>query len=286
MSKGLHDLRMWRNQKADGGWPSKTPAKVKDSGNEVMDSLSKLTKKHHTGRMTRCDWLDRLTFREIELIYEREKRTSNYMYLMIEFPRMEYHDVEVRHFQQHSLKLIWDIKTVYLVMNCLATFIAVHSRVLREGRRRHCGQANSVWIHRSERRRDATGEPGGRKAPQAGAKRAQRFDGSGSETWRGDTRPAARNRRISPDEDSGFRGAGSCLALSLLPVEPEKSSHQVSQVCHLDVDVRGSPSSGLDVALGTYRSWGCARTAWARLHARYRQKIRHFPSSARHWRGT
>ena len=93
--KGLHDLRVWRNQPADGNIPSKTPSKVKDCGNEVMDSLSKLTKRHHTGRMPQSDWLDRLTFREIELINEREKRTSNYMYLMVEFPRLEYHGVEV-----------------------------------------------------------------------------------------------------------------------------------------------------------------------------------------------
>ena len=89
-------MRIWRNQVADGNLPSKTPAKVKDSGNEVMESLSKLTKRHHTGRIPQSDWLDRLTFREIELINEREKRTSNYMYLMVEFPRLEYHGVEVK----------------------------------------------------------------------------------------------------------------------------------------------------------------------------------------------
>lgn len=91
-------MRIWRNQIADGNLPSKTPAKVKDSGNEVMESLSKLTKRHHTGRIPQSDWLDRLTFREIELINEREKRTSNYMYLMVEFPRLEYHGVEVNYF--------------------------------------------------------------------------------------------------------------------------------------------------------------------------------------------
>lgn len=32
------------------------------------------------------DWLDRLTFRELELINENEKRSSNYLYLMVEFP--------------------------------------------------------------------------------------------------------------------------------------------------------------------------------------------------------
>lgn len=34
------------------------------------------------------DWLDRLTFREIEHINEREKRNSDYLYLMIEFPTL------------------------------------------------------------------------------------------------------------------------------------------------------------------------------------------------------
>lgn len=32
------------------------------------------------------DWLDRLTFRELEMINEKEKRSSDYLYLMIEFP--------------------------------------------------------------------------------------------------------------------------------------------------------------------------------------------------------
>lgn len=34
------------------------------------------------------DWLDRLTFRELELINEKEKRSSDYLYLMIEFPSL------------------------------------------------------------------------------------------------------------------------------------------------------------------------------------------------------
>jgi phosphatidylinositol 3-kinase len=39
--------------------------------------------------MTKVDWLDRLTFREIEMINEREKRSSSYLYLMVEFPVVE-----------------------------------------------------------------------------------------------------------------------------------------------------------------------------------------------------
>lgn len=38
--------------------------------------------------MLKVDWLDRLTFREIEVINEQQKRESNFLYLMIEFPRI------------------------------------------------------------------------------------------------------------------------------------------------------------------------------------------------------
>lgn len=34
------------------------------------------------------DWLDRLTFREIEMINEKEKKSSEYLYLMVEFPKI------------------------------------------------------------------------------------------------------------------------------------------------------------------------------------------------------
>lgn len=49
-------------------------------------SFLQLTKKHKEGRIEKVDWLDRLTFREIEQISERQKRVSRQMYLMIEFP--------------------------------------------------------------------------------------------------------------------------------------------------------------------------------------------------------
>lgn len=37
----------------------------------------------------KVDWLDRLTFREIEMINESEKRNSEYLYLMIEFSTVQ-----------------------------------------------------------------------------------------------------------------------------------------------------------------------------------------------------
>ncbi|KAM3936808.1 synaptopodin-2-like [Leptodactylus fuscus] len=58
------------------------------------DQMAKLTKAHQEGHMVKVDWLDRLTFREIEMSNEREKHSSNFMYPMIEFPRVKKGDQE------------------------------------------------------------------------------------------------------------------------------------------------------------------------------------------------
>ncbi|KAJ7385245.1 Phosphatidylinositol 3-kinase catalytic subunit type 3 [Desmophyllum pertusum] len=54
--------------------------------------------------MLKVDWLDRLTFREIEMVNEREKRNSNFMFLMIKFPRVHYDGLEyaVVHFEKDA----------------------------------------------------------------------------------------------------------------------------------------------------------------------------------------
>ncbi|XP_063383010.1 phosphatidylinositol 3-kinase catalytic subunit type 3 isoform X1 [Cydia fagiglandana] len=82
LRQGMFDLRVWPG--VEGG--EKTPGKAPDRGKEQMQRLAKLAKKHRNGHMPKVDWLDRLTFREIEMINEKEKRGSDYMYLMIEFP--------------------------------------------------------------------------------------------------------------------------------------------------------------------------------------------------------
>nr|XP_022907731.1 phosphatidylinositol 3-kinase catalytic subunit type 3 isoform X2 [Onthophagus taurus] len=83
--RGSIDLRVWRGRSADGNDPSVTPGKdinVSEEGKR----LAKLKKKYQTGRISEITWLDRLTFRELEIINERDKRQSNCMYLLIEFP--------------------------------------------------------------------------------------------------------------------------------------------------------------------------------------------------------
>lgn len=64
----MHDLKVWPNQEADGSITTKTPGKL--VGEDMMAKLAKLTKKHHKGKMQKVDWLDRLTFRELEMINE------------------------------------------------------------------------------------------------------------------------------------------------------------------------------------------------------------------------
>ncbi|CAG2197387.1 PIK3C3 [Mytilus edulis] len=91
--KGMIDLKVWPNVEADPQNHSTTPGKTKDT-NDQMSRLAKLSKKHRDGHMVKVDWLDRLTFREIELINEKQKRDSNFMYLMIEFPYVHYNDLQ------------------------------------------------------------------------------------------------------------------------------------------------------------------------------------------------
>ncbi|XP_038646702.1 phosphatidylinositol 3-kinase catalytic subunit type 3 [Scyliorhinus canicula] len=93
--QGMHDLKVWPNVEADGAEPTQTAGRTSSNVSEdQMSRLAKLTKAHRQGHMVKVDWLDRLTFREIEMINESEKRSSNFMYLMVEFPRVKSEDKE------------------------------------------------------------------------------------------------------------------------------------------------------------------------------------------------
>ncbi|TRY87681.1 hypothetical protein DNTS_013624 [Danionella cerebrum] len=96
--QGMHDLKVWPGVEGDGSEPTSTPGRTSNTLAEDqmgrlakgpdLEMLSDLTKAHRQGHMVKVDWLDRLTFREIEMINESEKRSSNFMYLMVEFPRV------------------------------------------------------------------------------------------------------------------------------------------------------------------------------------------------------
>lgn len=90
--QGMFDLRVWPNEEADGNHQTKTPGKGKDNKKHQMQRLAKLAKKYRNGQIHKVDWLDRLTFREIEKINDKEKKESDYLYLMIEFPEILFND--------------------------------------------------------------------------------------------------------------------------------------------------------------------------------------------------
>ena len=93
LRRGIHDLRVWLGKEADGTLNCATPGEIDDKESEMM-RLSQLVKKHRKGRMMRVDWLDRLTYREIEVINEREKRNTKCMYLTIEFAAFHFDNIE------------------------------------------------------------------------------------------------------------------------------------------------------------------------------------------------
>jgi phosphatidylinositol 3-kinase len=84
--QGMFDLRVWPNVEADGNESTTTPGKGKDDDKNQMQRLAKLVKKHPNGQIQKMDWLDRLTFPEISRINEQEKKQSDNLFLMIEFP--------------------------------------------------------------------------------------------------------------------------------------------------------------------------------------------------------
>ena len=96
LRRGIHDLRVWSDVVADGSLKNFTPGEIEDNieMQSEMTRLSKLVQKHRKGRMMTVDWLDRLTYREIEVINEQEKRSSKCMFLTVEFPKFHYEGFE------------------------------------------------------------------------------------------------------------------------------------------------------------------------------------------------
>ena len=69
-----------------------------ESAGESCDDysrLAELSKKYHEGKIVTSDWLDRITFAEIERISQRDKSASARMYLNIEFPHIMDKDLPI-----------------------------------------------------------------------------------------------------------------------------------------------------------------------------------------------
>ncbi|XP_034498094.1 phosphatidylinositol 3-kinase catalytic subunit type 3 [Ailuropoda melanoleuca] len=107
--QGMHDLKVWPNVEADGSEPTKTPGRTSSTLSE--DQMSRLAKGESTSQKIDGEGetgLKRMLFHIspyarnekqivmsiIEMINESEKRSSNFMYLMVEFRCVKCDDKE------------------------------------------------------------------------------------------------------------------------------------------------------------------------------------------------
>ena len=89
--QGQVDLQMVPIQN-EAHEPSEVDNLTSMAGKHLLDvnELAKLTKKYQSGKIPPVDWLDRLTFAEIEKVSQKKKESSNILFLMVEFPQVHY----------------------------------------------------------------------------------------------------------------------------------------------------------------------------------------------------
>ncbi|GMN41597.1 hypothetical protein TIFTF001_010820 [Ficus carica] len=92
LKTGKQKLRLWLGKVADGSFKTTTPGKVPKHERGELERLEKLMNKYERGQIQHVDWLDRLAFKSIEKIKEREssRNGSSNLYLVVEFGGFEH----------------------------------------------------------------------------------------------------------------------------------------------------------------------------------------------------
>lgn len=92
LKTGKQKLRLWPGKEADGSFPTTTPGKVPKHERGEVERLEKLVNKYERGQIQCVDWLDRLTFKAMEKIKEREncKNGNSSLYLVVDFCSLEH----------------------------------------------------------------------------------------------------------------------------------------------------------------------------------------------------
>lgn len=87
LKTGKQKLRLWPGKEADGSFPTTTPGKVPKHERGELERLEKLVNKYERGLIQPIDWLDRLTFKAMEKIKEKEcsKNGSSHLNLIVDF---------------------------------------------------------------------------------------------------------------------------------------------------------------------------------------------------------
>ncbi|PSS28620.1 Phosphatidylinositol 3-kinase [Actinidia chinensis var. chinensis] len=91
LKTGRHKLRLCSGKEADGSIETATPGKVPKEECGELERLEKLVNKYERGQIQRIDWLDRLAFKAMEKIKERESgRNGSSLYVVVEFCSFEH----------------------------------------------------------------------------------------------------------------------------------------------------------------------------------------------------
>ncbi|KAI8887127.1 phosphatidylinositol 3-kinase [Backusella circina FSU 941] len=89
LRKGKQKLHLWPNVEADGSQNTTTPSKIKGTDDD-MNKLEKLVKRYDCGDIRPVEWLDNMTFRQIEKIHKNASTTSTKLALYVDLPKFDF----------------------------------------------------------------------------------------------------------------------------------------------------------------------------------------------------
>ncbi|ONK66305.1 uncharacterized protein A4U43_C06F6320 [Asparagus officinalis] len=92
LKTGRQKLRLWERKEADGSIPTSTPGKVPKHERGEIERLERLVNKYERGRIQHIDWLDRLAFKSVEKLKERESSINgnSHLSLIVDFCSFEH----------------------------------------------------------------------------------------------------------------------------------------------------------------------------------------------------
>ncbi|RXK34820.1 phosphatidylinositol 3-kinase [Tremella mesenterica] len=90
LKRGQQRLYVHRGKEADTSPDTSTPSDTPLDEQDEMGRLEELVKEYERGDITKIDWLDRMTFRQIEQIHAEESSKSDKLYLYVDLPRFDF----------------------------------------------------------------------------------------------------------------------------------------------------------------------------------------------------
>lgn len=128
MRTGLYDLKVWFEDELEEaakeyGGGDNIPLTASLSGQDELDRLYELKSNYYNGQTMKIDWLDKLTFLEMEKTTQKMKANSKNMFLSVEFPKALIEntiDVPIVYYEttlddQRNLQLVSQTHDLYVI---------------------------------------------------------------------------------------------------------------------------------------------------------------------------